>query len=159
MGQGLGRYQSERREKAVAKRRLVDHLMELGHHIERIAAARQNLENELRAQDPSHPLEAKPENLIKICLPSGPVDLQEETESLMREISEQKTQLQLLKEKDEFQRKNSRDESMLAALEERLKDLQDHRLTKADQVDIHTVYSFPNLHTTKFPMRVKRRKT
>ncbi|XP_068696258.1 uncharacterized protein [Montipora capricornis] len=148
--------------------------MELGHHIERIAAARQNLENELRAQDPSHPLEAKPENLIKICLPSGPVDLQEETESLMREISEQKTQLyvsnlkcdalnkaltQLLKEKDEFQRKNSRDESMLAALEERLKDLQDHRLTKADQVDIHTVYSFPNLHTTKFPMRVKRRKT
>ncbi|XP_074624791.1 uncharacterized protein LOC141883262 [Acropora palmata] len=140
--------------------------MQLGAHIEFVAAACQNLENELEAIDKTHPLEAKPENPVKICLPSGPVDLQEQRKSLKEDICKQKRQLrisnikldamnkalsQLLKKKDELQRRNCRDELLLAASKQNLLAFRDQRIKMASPLDTWTARSLPNLHVTHFP--------
>ena len=58
---------------------------------------------------------------------------------------------QLLKKKDELQRRNCRDELLLAASKQNLLAFRDQRIKMASPLDTWTARSLPNLHVTHFP--------
>lgn len=154
-------------------RRLINHVVELGEYIELLQVERQHLEHKVIEQDEAPHLESKPDK-PEICgLTTRAVDMYTDRNSLMQDIITKENTLyatkqayeslkkdlsRLQKEKDELRRKVFRDQSRLAASNERLKAFQALRHKQGKPKDTWEVCSLPNLYCTKFPTKAKHRK-